>query len=105
MISNFDWNSIVNLNADFYAENFISTLNNLYCTAFPLKTKFVKNKRHFSPWITPEIINLLKAKSDYFFLYRAGVITKNENNTFKNVVNKIVKKKYILQQGVVSQKS
>ena len=95
LIENFNWNSIVNSNADIYTENFISTLNNLYCTAFPLKTKFVNKNHHFSPWITPEIINLLKAKSDYFFLYRAGMITKDENNAFKNKGNKIIKKQKI----------
>ena len=39
LIGNFNWNSIVNSNADIYTENFIYTLNNLYCTAFPLKNK------------------------------------------------------------------
>ena len=95
LIENFNWNSILNADADIYTENFISALNNLYCKAFPLKTKCINKNRHFNLWITSEIINLLKVKSDYFFLYRAGMITKEENNNFKNKVNKIVKKQKI----------
>ena len=44
LILQFNWNSIKSENADLFTDNFISKLNDLYCSAFPLKTKFVSNK-------------------------------------------------------------
>ena len=92
LVSDFNWNSLICDDIDLYAENFVNSLDNIFCEAFPLKTKFVSNESLINPWRTPEITELLEAKSHYFFLYRNGFVSKVENNSFKNRVNRMVKK-------------
>ena len=91
LLTNFDWDSIRG-DADSYAENFQNVLNDLYCKAFPMKTKLVSEKHFENHWVTPEIIRLLDAKSEYFTLYRMNLISSEENNRYKNKVTNIVRK-------------
>ena len=73
LVSNFDWDNIKSQNTNLFAEKLIETLDNFYCTAFPLKTKFVLKKHYHNPWITEPIRKLIKAKSQYFQLYRLSL--------------------------------
>ena len=104
LVSNFDWNSIIEQDIDVYASNFVNVLNNIFCDAFPLKTKFVNNDNLLNPWRTSEITDLLQAKSRYFYLYRNGLVTKAENNSFKNRVNRLIKKLKIEYSRYIFQK-
>lgn len=92
LLSQFDWNSIKSQNADLFTENFINKLNDLYCSAFPLKTKFVSNKNYNCPWISNSLKKLIEAKSNYFQLYKLSIVTLSENNNFRNKVNNIIRK-------------
>ena len=91
LLENFDWNLLPRPDANIFAENFIETLINLYRETFPLKTKFVKRKYYLNSRVTPEIKTPLRAKSDYFRLYKMNIISKEENNTFKNKFYRILK--------------
>ena len=89
-LSSFNWSSLKCENLNLYLNRFLSKLNELYCKCFPLKIKLVSRRHMNSPWITDSLRKLIRAKSDYFQLFRLGVISKQENNAFKNrVLNKI----------------
>ena len=92
LVQNFDWQSIVTENSETYAEFFLSQLDKLYQRAFPLKTKLVSSKRVTNPWVTPQLSKLLKSKSDYFYLYKKNLVSKLDNNRYKNRLNKLIKK-------------
>ena len=87
-----DWDGVLNLNGSECVDNFIRMLNDAYCKNFPLKTKFISEKRLGKPWLSREILNLIRQKSEYFKLYKLGIISKQTNNRFKNRVNKIIVK-------------
>ena len=91
-VRTFDWNELLceDLNVTF--ENFSFKLDKFYCNNFPIKTKTVTNKQLSKPWITPELKQLIDRKSQYFELYRLGVITHAENNSFKNTINSKIKR-------------
>ena len=95
LLSQFDWDSIKSNNADLFTDNLIETLNNLYCSAFPKKTKFVLNKNYMTPWITSSLRKLIEAKSNYFKLYKLSQVTLAENNNFRNRVNNAVRRQKI----------
>ena len=87
-----NWNNLININnINTTFENFISHINKLYCESFPIKIKYVTNKRQDKPWISKEIKNLINLKSYYFKLLRKNLITKRTNNNLKNKVNRIVR--------------
>ena len=92
LLSNFNWNSIKSQNPNLYADNIIKTLNDLYCSAFPLKVKYVSKRYNHNPWINNSIRKLIRAKSDYFRLYKLSLVTLAENNRFRNKVNSIIRK-------------
>ena len=92
LLSNFDWNNIKSENANLYAEKFTTTLDKLYCTAFPLKTKYVTKRHNQNPWINESIRKLIEAKSHYFQLYRLSMVTFEENKRFRNKVQSIIRK-------------
>ena len=91
-IQSFNWSSIASNNINIYVKNFTNKLNEMYCHAFPLKTKYVSGKQSINPWMTPNLSKLIHIKSKYFNLYRLGFINKSENNYFKNKVKSIVGK-------------
>ena len=91
-LENFNWTSIVHENANIYAEAFLSKLDEVYRGSFPVKTKIISNKYVCNPWANSDHCKLIKAKSDYFFLHRLNLISKQENNQFKNKINRLIKK-------------
>ena len=90
--------SIISHDVDIYTENFIKNLDRLYCSYFPLKTKFVSERNFSNRWMTSELQNLLNAKSDYFYLCRMGnrigieFISREENSRFKNKITNLIRK-------------
>ena len=71
---------------------FINKLDNIYCKCCPLKIKYLSKKRIDKPWMTGEILALVKEKSTYFKLYKRGLITKAQNNLFKNELNSKIRR-------------
>ena len=92
LIDSFNWNDIISLDIDIYMQNFINKLNSLYQNCFPIKVKFVTSRSYNSPWITPEILSLIRYKNLFFKLYTDGFISKADNNRFKNKVKRIIDK-------------
>ena len=92
LLYQFDWDSVKSNDADLFTDNLIETLNNLYCSAFPQKTKLVSNNNYMTPWITSSLKKLIEAKSNYFKLYKLSLVTLAENNIFRNKVNNAVRR-------------
>ena len=91
-VADFRWESLACDDVNNYMERFLQTLNKLYCENFPLKTKVIPKRRLDNPWLTKRILELSKLKSSYFKLMKLGIVTKAENNRFKNKVKSIVYK-------------
>ena len=95
-----NWNSKfsgTDVNQNFI--NFNSTLNECYCQSFPIKTKFISEKRYSKPWLNSFLIQQINLKSEYFKSYRRGLISASTNNRVRNRVNRLVKEtrdKYFL---------
>ena len=83
-IDQFNWDSLLSDDVNLSMERFLSQLNYFYQRNFPLKTKFVSIGKLCSPWVTPDISKLLEYKNTLFNLLRMGIISKEENNVFKN---------------------
>ena len=71
---------------------FINTLNGIYCKCFPLKSKKITRKRLLKPWLNPYLLNLIKQKSEYYKLYKLGIISHENNSRFRNSVNYNIRK-------------
>ena len=63
-------------------------VNSAYRDCFPLKIKYVTDKRKNKPWITESTLNKIKLKSNYYKQFKNGIISKEENNRLKNRLNK-----------------
>ena len=92
LLRSFNWNDVVNDNVNDYLTNFLSKLNELYCLCFPVQTKLVSKKHYNKPWITREIKRLLVLKSEYFKLLQFGIVSRAENNRFKNKIKSLIAK-------------
>ena len=95
-VADFRWESLASSNVNDYMEQFLDKLNTIYCESFPLKTKLIPKKRLDNPWLTNNIIELIKIKSRYFKLFKMGIVSKQENNRFKNRVKSIIDKSKLL---------
>ena len=84
----FDDASLVNNNTEY----FITKLNKIYCRCFPLKIKYISYKRLSKPWLTQRLKNLVKTKSDYYKLFKLGIISKNTNDQHKKLVNNTIRR-------------
>ena len=88
-----NWNAFIT-DTDFNISynKFQSKISELYCQSFPLHTKYISENRCNKPWITNNLIQLTKSKSEFSNLYRLGVISKEENNRYKNFVTSELRK-------------
>ena len=91
-LCDFNWASIASPDVSIYAKNISDSLDAIYCSCFPLKTKLVPKRKAINPWFTPKLRELIRLKSFYCDLLKTGVITKAENNRFKNSVKSIIDK-------------
>ena len=88
-----DWGLIFDhCDAGVATEKFIKKLNYIYCKHFPLKIKYLSQKRLNNPWLTPRIKNMIKEKSNQYKLFRMGIISCEGNRRFRNKVNQEVKR-------------
>ena len=92
LVCEFNWGIIENDDVNLYAENFVNAMNDIYCKSFPVKIKYISKKRLNKPWLTPPILKLIKAKSDFFKLHKLGLVTDQENKVYKNKVNSMIKR-------------
>ena len=92
-VANIPWDDILDYDdVDNSIINFIDKLNLLYTKHFPIKTKYLSHKRFKNKWITQEIKRLINIKSESFRKLKHGLITKEENNSIKNLINAKVNK-------------
>ena len=88
-----NWDTLLNdSDIESACDSFTNYLNKQYCKYFPAKTKYLSNKRISNPWLTSSIKSLINQKSNYFKMYRMGIISKQTNNQMKNKINKEVNK-------------
>ena len=101
-ISNINWDAVLDYNDPENSLNiFADKLNSLYSKCFPLKTKFISQKRVKNKWISHEVKLLINKKAETCRKFRNGLITGAENNQVKNQINRQVKKaknKYFTDQ-------
>ena len=90
-VAELDFSDIIASDPSTYVDNFLAIINELYCRSFPLCTKFISKKRMSKPWITPNILSLIKQKSNAFQLYRRGIISMRENNLIKNKITSAIR--------------
>jgi len=92
-ISNVDWSVLNNFSdVNVAVSFFIETVNDIYCSCFPLKVRYVGRKRLSKPWLTNEILKLAKLKSASFRKYKLGLISDYECRKIRNSVNGAVRK-------------
>ena len=92
-LNNINWDEILDLNDPDKSLNIFSDkLNSLYTQHFPLKIKYVSEKRLKNKWITHDVKLLINKKSEACKKKRNGLISKEENNRIKNQVNHAVNK-------------
>ena len=88
-----DWDSLLadsDINEAY--GGFVREISKLYCETFPLKTKYISENRKNKPWLTGNIIKLLRRKSNYCKMLNTGLISKETNNRFKNFVTSEIRK-------------
>ena len=90
-LNNICWDSVLSsTDVDTSFGSFIETINSLYCQCFPLKVKFISEKRLSKPWLSPFILSQIKLKSVYFKNFKNGLITLNVYRNFRNKINKLI---------------
>lgn len=77
---------------DSLTKNFITKLNNLYTSSFPIKTKYLSEKRFKKPWLTPALLQSIKNKSKYFKLYKLGLISHVFYTNYKNKLTSLIRR-------------
>ena len=84
-VNDFPW-LLDNLDVNELTERFIEQINVLYHECFQLKTKLLSVKRLKSPWLTKDILMLIKYRSKIFKSFKLGFVTAEENKRIRNFV-------------------
>lgn len=85
----FNFNQFSNINDK--VRYFDNVLNELYKKSCPLKIKYVPQKRLSKPWLTREVLEQVKVKSNYYNLFKRGIISRRVNNMYKNRCNSTIR--------------
>ena len=91
-VREFNWNDLANDDIDLFTVAILDKLNYLYCKACPLKYRTISRKKLLNPWVTKPLKKLLRNKSQYFNLYKMGIVSANENRIYCKKVKKIIDK-------------
>ena len=72
------------------ANHFVMSVNDLYRESFPLRVKDLSHKRLMKPWLSSDLLKLIKTKALYYKKLRLNLIGENVYKKFKNrLVNSI----------------
>ena len=99
-LNNIHWDALlysqdVNVNFNIFIDKF----HELKCECFPLKTKYISEKRLNNPWITTNVIKSIKTKNNLCKDYKVGAVTENQYKLYRNMLNRIIsnaKKSYYM---------
>ena len=91
-IDNYDWNMIRDSDPDVFMSGFITELNKMYCSNFPLKTKFVSARNCLNPWVTSQIRKLIQTRANFFKWSKLELIERREYNRIRNKIKSIIDK-------------
>ena len=73
------------------ASKFVAKLDEIYCSTFPVRIKYVGVKRLQKPWLTQGILKSIKTKSHYFKLSKLGLISIDLNKKYKNKLTYVIR--------------
>ena len=97
-VSSIDFTDIINTED---CSTAISQLTDLldynYKLCFPIKIKTISYKNFVKPWITKEILSIIKKRHDYYLLFRKKLIHKKTYTDYRNYVTNEIrnsKRKY-----------
>ena len=91
-LNNFNWQYIQSDNVNTYTNNFLDSLNYIYCESFPLKKKWVTEKYYSNPWYTPEVHKLSLARNQYHSLLLENLVTHAQYAIYRNKVTTLLRK-------------
>ena len=91
-LSQFLWNFDIFDDLNGRVRYFSQCLNKIYTKNCPLKIKNVSRRRLSKPWLTDEILDLVRLKYRYFNRYKRGIISKASNNVLKNQCKSIIRR-------------
>ena len=63
---------------------FNNTINELYCKCFPLKTKYITQKRMNKPWLTSSLFEKIKLKSKFYKMSKLGTMSLLSYKRYRN---------------------
>ena len=88
-----DFSTIIDPNnCSLSIQNLTDVLDTAFKNCCPLKIKTVSYKDIKKPWITKEIIKLIKQRQNNYVLYSKNLITKKEYSKFRNYVTMKIRK-------------
>ena len=91
-LNNVSWNNLLSSHdANQNFNTFLNIINDLYYECFPLKTKYISDKRLHNPWITSAVLKSVKTKNNLYKDYKIGVVCESYYKEYRNVLNKIIK--------------
>lgn len=66
-------------------------LNDIYCKCFPIKVKYLSQKRINKPWLSSAILCSIKKKSKYFKLYKLGLVNEAYYKRYRNTLTNVIR--------------
>ena len=91
-LSNVDWCVLNGSGIDDQLKIFTDTINTIYGKCSPLLRKQISKRRKDNPWMTQQLLNLVKARSQFFHLRKLELVSVEENKQFRNRVTSILRK-------------
>ena len=70
---------------------FIDTLDRIYCKSFPMKVRYVSNKRLNKPWLSDALLKSIRNKSLYYKLLKRNLISEAYYRRFRNALTSSIK--------------
>ena len=91
-LNSINWTNLFdtnNVNTNFSL--FLNKIQEIYNQSFPLKTKYISEKRVNNPWISQAVLNSIKFKNALYKDFKIGIISGNYYKTYRNILNKTIK--------------
>ena len=91
-LNSINWTNLFNtnnVNTNFAL--FLNKIKEIYNQSFPIKTKYISEKRVNNPWISQAVLNSIKLKNNLYKDFKIGNINENYYKIYRNILNKTIK--------------
>lgn len=91
-LNDIEWSDIFGNDVNLNFDKFLQIIHEIYNKSFPIRTKYISEKRLNNPWITQAVINSIKTKNNLYKDFKVGIVTEDFYKQYRNTLSQTIRR-------------